>query len=250
VTDFGVVNPLRLQTVAKAAGAGANDTIRISVAQRGVLENPGGAQAVVKRENNDSSPSSANNNNNASPTINNAPAATKLLLSPTFTAIAAQATLDQTNSRLAVPVSQLDGEYIITVSKVTNNSGTGSIASSPGSVISPAASPAASIAPGASIQPAAQAPASPFAIAPAAPSPIAPAPVAAAAYVRAKRQLTPLASAPSALPAPAANGVDVTMAWVNEMIVLEEGGDALNINAIINRYMAETTNLGGSTLGF
>jgi hypothetical protein len=249
VTDFRVVNPLRLQTVAKAAGVGANDTIRISVAQRGVLANPGGAQAVVKRESNNSSPTSANNNN-ASPTINSPPAATKLLLSPTFTAIAAQATLDQTNSRLAVPVSQLDGEYIITVSKVTNNSGTGGIASSPGSVISPAASPAASVAPGASIQPAAQAPASPFAIAPAAASPIAPAPVAAAAYVRAKRQLAPLASAPSALPAPAANGVDVTMAWVNEMIVLEEGGDALNINAIINRYMAETTNLGSSTLGF
>jgi hypothetical protein len=220
------------------------------------LANPGGAQGIVKRDTvikrdaNNSAPtgtSDNNNDNNGSPTVNNPPAATKLLLSPTFTAIAAQATLDQTNSRLAVPVSQLDGEYIITVSKVTNNTGSGTFSSSP----APVSPPAASVSAAAPVQPGAQAPASPLGLAPPASSPVAPAPVANAAYlVRAKRQLGSIPSAPSSVPAPTANGVDVTMAWVNEMVTLLEGGDALNVNAIINQYMAETMSLGGSTLGF
>ncbi|KAF4631696.1 hypothetical protein G7Y89_g6429 [Cudoniella acicularis] len=46
---------------------------------------------------------------------NQNPAATQLLLSPTFTPISARAVLDMTNSRIAVPVSQLDGEFILTM---------------------------------------------------------------------------------------------------------------------------------------
>jgi hypothetical protein len=47
------------------------------------------------------------------------PAATQLLLSPTFTPITAPTVLDTTNNRIAVPVSQLDGEYILTIGKST-----------------------------------------------------------------------------------------------------------------------------------
>jgi hypothetical protein len=47
------------------------------------------------------------------------PAATQLLLSPTFTPITATTVLDTTNNRIAVPVSQLDGEYILTIGKST-----------------------------------------------------------------------------------------------------------------------------------
>jgi hypothetical protein len=47
------------------------------------------------------------------------PAATQLLLSPTFTPITATTVLDTTNNRVAVPISQLDGEYILTIGKST-----------------------------------------------------------------------------------------------------------------------------------
>lgn len=43
------------------------------------------------------------------------PAATQLLLSPTFSPISAQAILDTQNSRIAIPVSQIDGEFIVTM---------------------------------------------------------------------------------------------------------------------------------------
>lgn len=43
------------------------------------------------------------------------PAATNLLLSPTFVPINQNAVFDAQNNRVAVPVSQIDGEYIITV---------------------------------------------------------------------------------------------------------------------------------------
>ncbi|KUJ20294.1 uncharacterized protein LY89DRAFT_715719 [Mollisia scopiformis] len=44
-------------------------------------------------------------------------AATQLLLSPTFTPITQRTVLDMTNSRVAVTVSQLDGEFIVTMAK-------------------------------------------------------------------------------------------------------------------------------------
>ncbi|CZR68594.1 uncharacterized protein PAC_18493 [Phialocephala subalpina] len=45
------------------------------------------------------------------------PAATQLLLSPTFTPVSARTVLDMTNGRVAVTVSQLDGEFIVTMGK-------------------------------------------------------------------------------------------------------------------------------------
>jgi hypothetical protein len=49
---------------------------------------------------------------------NNNPVASKLLLAPTFTPIAANAVLDQANMRIAIPVRQVDGEYILTMQKM------------------------------------------------------------------------------------------------------------------------------------
>ncbi|KAH8199238.1 hypothetical protein TruAng_006578 [Truncatella angustata] len=43
------------------------------------------------------------------------PAAAQLLLSPTFSPVSAQALLDSQNNRIAVPVSQIDGEFILTM---------------------------------------------------------------------------------------------------------------------------------------
>ena len=181
------INPVRLQTIATQMGANANSNIRLSIAQRGVLINPGGATANsgtnLNRKLRDSNSNSTNTNNSGgnsggnsdgnsannsasnsasnsgvktsltstlsstSPLIfssqttpfnsdssmsstnsginGNGPAATQLLLAPTFTPIAANAVLDQINGRLAIPVSQLDGEYIITVQMANDTSGTG-----------------------------------------------------------------------------------------------------------------------------
>ncbi|EFQ35922.1 hypothetical protein CGRA01v4_05983 [Colletotrichum graminicola] len=49
---------------------------------------------------------------NASPPI---PAASQLLLAQTFTPINAQILLDRENSRIAVPINQIDGEFILTM---------------------------------------------------------------------------------------------------------------------------------------
>jgi hypothetical protein len=51
---------------------------------------------------------------------NNNPVAQKLLLSPTFVPVAANAVLDQTNMRIAIPVRQVDGEYILTMQKMNS----------------------------------------------------------------------------------------------------------------------------------
>lgn len=160
------INPVRLQTIATQMGANANSNIRLSIAQRGVLINPGGAIAssgtTLNRRRRESNSNSTNTDNSAdnsgistsltatlsgsSPSIfssqatpsnsdsntsgtnseinGNNPAATQLLLAPTFTPIASNAVLDQINGRLAIPVSQLDGEYIITVQMANGTSGT------------------------------------------------------------------------------------------------------------------------------
>jgi hypothetical protein len=52
------------------------------------------------------------------PTTNNNPVASQLLLAPTFTPIQANAILDQTNMRIAIPVRQVDGEFILTMQKM------------------------------------------------------------------------------------------------------------------------------------
>jgi hypothetical protein len=62
-------------------------------------------------------PINGNNGQNqaGTPTNGNNPVAAQLLLAPTFTAIQANAVLDQANMRIAVPVPQIDGEFILTM---------------------------------------------------------------------------------------------------------------------------------------
>jgi hypothetical protein len=54
------------------------------------------------------------------PTINNNPVAAKLLLAPTFTPVQANAVLDQTNMRIAIPVRQVDGEFILIMQRMNS----------------------------------------------------------------------------------------------------------------------------------
>ena len=54
-------------------------------------------------------------NQQGTPTNGNNPVATQLLLAPTFTPIQANVVLDPVNMRVAFPVSQVDGEYILTM---------------------------------------------------------------------------------------------------------------------------------------
>lgn len=100
--------------------------VAIAVAQRGVLQNPGGATgnlggaaAARRGETRDEFRREVarqiQNGQAGTPTNGNNPVATQLLLAPTFTPIQANAVLDQTNMRIAVPVRQVDGEYILTM---------------------------------------------------------------------------------------------------------------------------------------
>ncbi|KAI8939338.1 hypothetical protein NX059_003129 [Plenodomus lindquistii] len=52
------------------------------------------------------------------PTTGNNPVAAALLLAPTFTPIQANAALEQANMRIAVPVRQVDGEYILLMQRM------------------------------------------------------------------------------------------------------------------------------------
>jgi len=60
--------------------------------------------------------------NSASGTTPQNPAATQLLLSPTFTPVNAKVIMDQTAGRIAVPVTQLNGEFILTMGKAGTSS--------------------------------------------------------------------------------------------------------------------------------
>ncbi len=101
--------------MATAMGVDANGAITLGVAQRSILLNPGGATNLqpnkVKRQ-------------DQSPTQNN-PVATQLLLSPTFTPIAARAAIDQVNARVAIPVNNINGEFIVTMAKATGQTAQG-----------------------------------------------------------------------------------------------------------------------------
>jgi hypothetical protein len=150
----------------QAMGVPANGQVAIAVAQRGVLQNPGGATgnlggaaAGVARRSRDgfrrevkrqvqggqiqaaqgqitqgqvgqiqagqtqagqtqAGQAQVNQPQVGTPTSNQNPVAAKLLLAPTFTPIAANAVLDQTNMRVAIPVRQVDGEFILTMQKM------------------------------------------------------------------------------------------------------------------------------------
>jgi hypothetical protein len=103
----------------QAMGVPPTGQVAIAVAQRSVLQNPGGATgnlggAATQRRNLGRS-EFRRQIQAGTPTNGNNPVATQLLLAPTFTPIQANAVLDQANMRIAVPVRQIDGEYILTM---------------------------------------------------------------------------------------------------------------------------------------
>jgi hypothetical protein len=143
----------------QAMGVPPNGQVAIAVAQRGVLQNPGGAtgnlggaaaagvarrglgrgmfRKEVARQVQAGTPQAgtpqagtpqagtpqagtpqAGTPQAGTPTLNNNPVAAKVLLAPTFTPIQANAVLDQTNMRIAIPVRQVDGEFILTMQKM------------------------------------------------------------------------------------------------------------------------------------
>jgi hypothetical protein len=137
----------------QAMGVPPNGQVAIAVAQRGVLQNPGGAtgnlnnvgrslfrkyiarqvQAIQEQQGQQieqgqqiqqgqqtqqgQQQQGQQNQQGGTPTTNN-PVAAELLLAPTFTPIQNNAVLDQTNMRIAVPVREIDGEFILTMQKM------------------------------------------------------------------------------------------------------------------------------------
>lgn len=120
----------------QAMGIPPTGAVAVSVAQRGVLQNPGGATGnlggaaaagtIARRSLGQRSrmfngeiiaARQVQQLNGGTPTNNN-PVATQLLLAPTFTPIQANAIIDQTNMRIAIPVRQVDGEFILTMQKM------------------------------------------------------------------------------------------------------------------------------------
>jgi hypothetical protein len=112
----------------QAMGVQANGQVALAVAQRGVQQNPGGATGQLQDV---GAPAPAaqrrgralfrrnvarqvQGQQGGTPTTNN-PVATQLLLNPTFTPIQANAVIDPLNMRIAIPVGQVDGEFIITM---------------------------------------------------------------------------------------------------------------------------------------
>jgi hypothetical protein len=160
----------------QAMGVPANGQVAIAVAQRGVLQNPGGAtgnlggaaagvarrgrdgfrkevkrqiqagqdvagqilgqtgqgqvqagqgqvqagQGQVQAGQGQTGQTQTGQIQAGTPTTNNNPVAAQLLLAPTFTPIQANAVLDQTNMRIAIPVRQVDGEFILTMQKMNS----------------------------------------------------------------------------------------------------------------------------------
>ena len=113
-------------------GIQSNGQVALAVAQRGVQQNPGGAtgqlagvgtgqtapapqrrgRSLFRR--NVARQVQGTGQQAGTPTTNN-PVATQLLLNPTFTPIQADAVIDPLNMRIAIPVGQVDGEFIITM---------------------------------------------------------------------------------------------------------------------------------------
>jgi hypothetical protein len=155
----------------QAMGVPPTGQVAIGIAQRSVLQNPGGATAQLQGVGTKRGVSRDNfrreiaaRQNTGTQTSNNNPVAAQLLLAPTFTPVQAAAVLDQANMRIAVPVSQVDGEYILVMQMMGASA---QAAAAPAAPAAAAAAPAAA-APVAAA-PAAQATTAPAA-APAAPA--------------------------------------------------------------------------------
>jgi hypothetical protein len=102
------------QTQAGQAQAGQQQTGQQQAGQQQAGQQQTGQQQTGQQQ---AGQQQAGQQQAGTPTNNN-PVAQKLLLAPTFTPIAANAVLDQTNMRIAIPVRQVDGEYILTMQKM------------------------------------------------------------------------------------------------------------------------------------
>ncbi|RMZ70532.1 paired amphipathic helix sin3a [Pyrenophora seminiperda CCB06] len=157
------VNAIRIQKMMQAMNVPANGQVAIAVAQRGVLQNPGGATGNLNSAGTRRSvygrsefrekiaarqvqgTGTTNTNTGTSTTGNNPnPVAQQLLLAPTFTPIAATAVLDQANMRIAIPVKQVDGEYILTMTLMSGGAQAAAAPQAAPQAASPAAGTAAS----------------------------------------------------------------------------------------------------------
>ncbi|KAF3005110.1 hypothetical protein E8E13_010152 [Curvularia kusanoi] len=137
------INAIRVQKMMQAMGVPPTGQVAIGIAQRGVLQNPGGATAQLSQRglsrDNFRREVAARQANTGTATSNNAnPVAQALLLAPTFTPVQAAAVLDQANMRIAVPVRQVDGEYILIMQMMG-----GAQAAAAPAAAQPAAAPAA-----------------------------------------------------------------------------------------------------------
>lgn len=256
-----IVNAQRIQNMMMAAGIQPGGQVSLSVAQRGILQNPGGATgqlsgptapAPAQRRGRDAfrqdlaerqvqgqtgqTQGQAGVPQAGTPTNNN-PVATQLLLAPTFTPINAQLVLDPVNMRVAFPVAAVDGEYILTMS-------TGATAQAQPQ----AAAPQGETPPTAGQQPTAEAP-KPAAEAPKPAAegttpprpgaasngtvPSAEAPKAAAEAPKAERREDKNATSSTEAPL---GSVFITMKEVNKMVELEQWGGQAPITQMMSNY--------------
>jgi hypothetical protein len=246
----------------QAMGVPPTGQVAIGIAQRSVLQNPGGATGQLqgvgtKRglSRNNFRREVAARQNTGTQTNNNNPVATQLLLAPTFTPVQAAAVLDQANMRIAVPVSQVDGEYILVMQMM-------------GASAQAAAAPAAAA-------PVAAAPAAEATAAPAAPAaPVAEAPkpanesssvLAPAASESSKTESTAAAASSSLAPKPerrqeAAPATDkyglpvaplgaciMTMKQVDDMVAMVKWAGQAPITQMMNDYVKAQTGKGLDT---
>ncbi|KAI4602843.1 hypothetical protein KJ359_008063 [Pestalotiopsis sp. 9143b] len=291
------LNAQRIMTMAQQMGASANTPISLGVAQRVVLQNPGGSsvQGLARRQKKagassaatfsnttsraveaadatsadaaasstssdaaqdpaaaatdgaatsststaaDGATSSTSSSTNTSPTTaQNAatqpaqqpataptqtqaqlPAATQLLLSPTFSPISAQAILDTQNSRIAIPVSQIDGEFIVTMGMM--GAGTVQVAAPGAAGSAPSGAPQAAAA-----QPAAgQAPAQPGSTPGAAP-----AASGGGAILARQAAAAPLGT------------ITMTMAQIEEMAKVQATGGVVPVWSMMSDYVSQSS---------
>ncbi|KAF2129819.1 hypothetical protein P153DRAFT_375456 [Dothidotthia symphoricarpi CBS 119687] len=120
------INAIRIQKQMQSMNLPPNGQVTLSIAQRSVLQNPGGATANLggaalgtkRRADFRQEITARQNTPTGTTTTNNNPVAAQLLLAPTFTPVAATAVLDATNMRIAIPVRQVDGEFILTMARM------------------------------------------------------------------------------------------------------------------------------------
>jgi hypothetical protein len=261
----------------QAMGVPPTGQVAIGVAQRSVLQNPGGATAQLQgvgaptkrglsRDNFRKEIAArqitgqANNQGNVggTPTSNNNPVAAQLLLAPTFTPVQANAVLDQANMRIAVPVRQVDGEYILVMQMM----GAGAQAAAPAAAPVAAAPVAAPAAPA----PAAESTARPAAPAEpageslkpaAASSSAAPAGEAAKTLSSAKPEASKAEASPAAKPERRQEKTDkygdptaplgaivMSMKQIDEMAAMVQWGGQAPITQMMNDYVKSQTGKG------